>query len=88
MDQPFLKSVYMVKSLLSSTIVYPENRHLLTEDKNSEASLYEITLFEKDETIALGQPVYTYIDQNIIYYPIYLVKNNKVANYCFLNTET
>jgi len=69
----------MVKSLLSSTIVYPENRHLLTEDKNSEASLYEITLFEKDETIALGQPVYTYIDQNIIYYPIYLVKNNKVS---------
>jgi predicted NAD-dependent protein-ADP-ribosyltransferase YbiA (DUF1768 family) len=76
----FLKSVYMVKSLLlSSAIDYLENRHLLPEDKNSEASLYEITLFEKDETIALGQPVYTYIENNIIYYPIYLVKNNKVT---------
>ena len=69
----------MVKSLLSSTIDYQENRHLLLEDKNNEASLYEITLFEKDETIALGQPVYTYIEKNIIYYPIYLVKNNKVS---------
>ena len=69
----------MVKSLLSSSIDYPENRHLLPEDKNSEVSLYEITLFEKDETIALGQPVYTYIEHNIIYYPIYLVKNDKVT---------
>ena len=69
----------MVKSLLSSNIDYLENRHLLTDDKNSEATLYEITLFDKDETIALGQPVYTYIEHNIIYYPMYLVKNNKVT---------
>ena len=69
----------MVKSLLSATIDYEENRHLLPEDKNYEAHLYEITLFEKDETIALGQPVYTFIDQNIIFYPIYLVLNNKVS---------
>lgn len=69
----------MVKSLLSSSIDYPENRHLLPEDKNSEVSLYEITLFDKDETIALGQPVYTYIEHNISYYPIYLVKNDKVS---------
>lgn len=69
----------MVKSLLSTTIDYPENRHLLQADKNNEASLYEITLFDKDEIIALGQPVYTYIEHNIIYYPIYLVKNNKVS---------
>ena len=69
----------MVKSLLSSTVEYPENRHLQAEDKNYEAHLYDIILFDKDETIALGQPVYTFIDENIIYYPIYLVINNKVT---------
>lgn len=69
----------MVKSLLSPDIDYIENRSLLKEDKNQESSLYEITLFGKDETIALGQPVYTFIERNIVYYPIYLVKNDKVT---------
>jgi len=69
----------MVKSLLSSDIDYIETSTLLPEDKNQEASLYEITLYDKDETIALGQPVYTFIERNIVYYPIYLVKNDKVS---------
>ena len=69
----------MVKSLLSSDIDYIEIKTLLPEDKNLEASLYEITLNGKDETIALGQPIYTFIERNIVYYPIYLVKNDKVS---------
>ena len=69
----------MVKSLLNKDIDYPENRHLLPEDRNQDASLYDITLFDKDQTIALGQPVNTFIEKNIIYYPIYLVENNKVS---------
>lgn len=69
----------MVKSLLSPDIDYIETSTLLPEDKNQEASLYEITLYDKDETIALGQPVYTFIERNIVYYPIYLVKNDKVS---------
>lgn len=69
----------MVHSLLSPEIDYEENRSLLPEDKNKQASLYEITLFDKDEIIALGQPVYTFIERNIVYYPIYLVKDDKVT---------
>ena len=69
----------MVHSFLSSEIDYEENRSLLPEDKNKEASLYEITLFDKDQIIALGQPVYTFIERNIVYYPIYIVKNDKVS---------
>ena len=69
----------MVKSLLSSDVDYIENKSLLPEDKNQEASIYEITLYGDDETIALGQPVYTFIERNIVYYPIYLVKNDKVT---------
>ena len=69
----------MVLSLLSPEIQYDENRSLLPEDKNKEASLYEITLFDKDEVIALGQPVKTFIERNIVYYPIYLVEDDKVS---------
>ena len=69
----------MVSSLLVPGLEYKETRSLLVEDKNQEASLYEITLFNKDELIALGQPVYTFVEKNIIYYPIYLVKNDKVT---------
>ena len=69
----------MVQSYLKKSISYPENRGLMPEDKNMNADLYEITLFDKDEIIALGQPIYTFIEHNIIYYPIYLVKNDRVS---------
>jgi predicted NAD-dependent protein-ADP-ribosyltransferase YbiA (DUF1768 family) len=69
----------MVLSLLSPEIQYDENRSLLPEDKNKEASLYEITLYDKDEVIALGQPVKTFIERNIVFYPIYLVEDDKVS---------
>jgi len=69
----------MVQSLLIPDLEYEENRSLLPEDKDKESSIYEITLFGKDETIALGQPVYAFIERNLVYYPIYLVKNDKVA---------
>ena len=69
----------MVKSLLVPDVVYIENNSLLPEDKNQEVSTYDITLYDVDEVIALGQPVYTFIDRNLVYYPIYLVKNDKVT---------
>jgi len=69
----------MVKSLLIPEIEYPESRSLLPEDKELSTSLYDITLFNKDEEIALGNPVFTFIERNIVYYPIYLVKHDKVV---------
>ena len=69
----------MVKSLLIPDIEYPEIRSLLPEDKELSTSLYDITLFNKDEEIALGNPVYTFVERNIVYYPIYLLKNDKVV---------
>ena len=70
----------MVKSVLVPAIEYEEKRDLLPEDENLAASLYEITLFDRDEVIALGQPVYTFIERNLIFYPIYLVKDEKVTS--------
>ena len=68
----------MVKSFLDDTIDYPEAKILDKADKDFEASTYEIPLFDMDVMIALGQPKYSFVERNIIYYPIYLVKNQKV----------
>lgn len=68
----------MVKSLLDDTINYTEAKMLDKADKDFEASTYEIPLFDIDVMIAIGQPKYAFVERNIIYYPIYLVKNNKV----------
>lgn len=70
----------MVKSILDPTINYPETKNIDKEDKNYDSQLYEITLFEnKEVNIVLGQPKYTFVDKKIVYYPIYLVINDKVS---------
>ena len=66
----------MVNSILNSKINYPEIKILDPEDKSFDASMYEISVLGKDIIIAIGQAKYTFIDDNIIYYPIYLVKND------------
>ena len=66
----------MVKSILNNNINYPELKLLDNEDADYDASLYEIELLKVDVIIALGQAKYQFIDNNIIYYPIYLVKND------------
>jgi len=68
----------MVKSLINSSVDYPENKSLYDEDKEYEASMYKANILDEDVTIALGQAKYSYIDKNILFYPIYLIKNNKV----------
>lgn len=69
----------MVSSLLDPTINYPESRNIDPEDKNFAAQEYEITIFSKNIHIVLGQPKYTFVDKKIIYYPIYLIINDKVS---------
>ena len=68
----------MVKSILVPNVNYPEIRALEPEDKKYEASIYEANIMGKDIIIALGQGKYSYIDDNIVYYPIYFVKNQRV----------
>ena len=66
----------MVKSILVSNVNYPEIRALDPEDKKYEASIYEANILGKDIIIAVGQGKYSFIDDNLIYYPIYFVKIN------------
>jgi predicted NAD-dependent protein-ADP-ribosyltransferase YbiA (DUF1768 family) len=69
----------MVNSILNPNINYPELKKLDSEDKSFDASMYEINILGEDIIIALGQAKYAFIDDNIIYYPIYLVKDDKVS---------
>ena len=68
----------MVKSLINPLIDYPENKTLYDEDREYDASLYSLELLGEEVIISLGQAKYTFIDNNIIFYPIYLIKNSRV----------
>ena len=68
----------MVRSLIHSTIDYPVKKTLYDEDKEFEASMYRVTILDDEVIVALGQAKYTFIENNIIFFPIYLVKHNKV----------
>lgn len=70
----------MVYSTIENTIKYKENKMLESDDKNYNAALYQIHLYDNDVIIALGQPKYTYIEKKVVYYPIYIVKENKVLS--------
>lgn len=68
----------MVKSRLNATINYTELKELNDEDKNYDADLYEISLFSVVCVIAIGLPKFDFIDKEIIYYPVYIIKDDKV----------
>ncbi len=69
----------MVKSILDSTLDYSESPKIDPTDLDYDASLYETAIYDKDIIFALGKPKYTYIDNNIIYYSIYLVENDEIT---------
>ena len=68
----------MVKSILDATIEYKETRDIDADDVDFDANLYETKLFDTDIVFALGKTKYTYVDKNIVYYPIYLVVKDEI----------
>ena len=68
----------MVQSKIDKTINYPETKELNEEDKDYDADLFEISLFDDDIIIAVGQGKFTFIDKNVVYYPVYIIKNERV----------
>ena len=68
----------MVKSILDNRLEYNETREIDTDDLDFDANLYETKIYDRDIIFALGKPKYTYIDNNIVYYPIYLVENDEI----------
>ena len=68
----------MVNSILDRSINYPEIKKIDPEDLDYDATAYEITIFDNEKTIALGQPKYAFIEKDIVYFPIYLIINDHV----------
>jgi predicted NAD-dependent protein-ADP-ribosyltransferase YbiA (DUF1768 family) len=73
----------MVRSKLVPSINYIELKSLDTSDtKESKynAPLYEASVLGVNTIISIGNIKNTYISQKIVYYPIYLIKNDKVLS--------
>ena len=67
----------MPSSILDKTINYKEIKVLASDDINYELISYSLVINEKERILALGLPKYDFINKNIIYFPIYLIVNNK-----------
>lgn len=65
----------MVASKIKPGVVYTENRHIDPEDKGAASSPYELELFGKARVVVIGKPKYTFVDKNIVFFPIYLVSS-------------
>lgn len=71
----------MVKSVISSDEVnYNENRDISKEDIGHSTTIYQMLLFDTDITVGLGKGNYSYSDKGVIYYPLYLVYDNKIKS--------
>ena len=69
----------MVLSKLNSNISYPELKSVDAGDLKTEAVLYQLEIKNVDVVIAVGNSKNTYEENNILYFPIYLVKYNNKA---------
>jgi predicted NAD-dependent protein-ADP-ribosyltransferase YbiA (DUF1768 family) len=69
----------MVVSKIDNSISYPESRIVMAQDKELKVELYSIVIKDINVVIAIGSSINTYTKKNIIYYPIYMIKNNNKA---------
>lgn len=70
----------MVNSRLNDSIQYKESNHIDSEDKGYASSLYEMKIHGEHIEFALGKQKYTYSGKNVLYFPIYMVKNDKIKS--------
>jgi hypothetical protein len=69
----------MVLSKINQEISYPEVKSIDAGDLQMEANLYQIEVYDVEIIIAVGNMKNTFEEKDILFFPIYLVKqNNKV----------
>ena len=69
----------MVQSIIVPGVNYPEKRKLDPDDVDLDAAVYEMTIQGKRVEVAVGQAKMTFIDQNVVYFPVYLIRGDKVV---------
>lgn len=67
----------MVLSKIDSSVSYPELKRANPEDADMEADIYALPIKNVEVVIAIGNSRDDFRKNNIIYFPIYLVKSNK-----------
>ena len=70
----------MVSSKLNDAVQYKESNNVDPEDKGYASSIYEMNIHGEPIEFALGKQKYTYSGKNILYFPIYMVKNDKITS--------
>jgi len=68
----------MIHSVIDRSINYPEIRTLNNVDYDYNAAVYDALILGTKVIIAVGKVVQTFVEKNVYYYPIYLIKSNKV----------
>ena len=68
----------MVNSKINKKINYLEVNSVDLNDINYESEIYLGTLYNKNINFTVGSPMYDYIDLNVIYLYLYLVKKDEI----------
>jgi len=70
----------MVSSKLNPKINYIEKRTIESEDVGHTSILYIIDVYGVETMIVLGKPKYTFSGKQVVYYPIYVVADDKIKS--------
>ena len=69
----------MVKSHLEDKVNYNESREMEDEDIDYSAPVFDYKLFDQSIEIVLGKQKHTFSRYGIVYFPVYLVVNDKMV---------
>jgi predicted NAD-dependent protein-ADP-ribosyltransferase YbiA (DUF1768 family) len=70
----------MVSSKINDSIQYKESKIVDAEDKGYASTVYEMKIHGETIEFVLGKQKYTYSGKNVLYFPIYLVRNNRIKS--------
>ncbi len=70
----------MVYSNIHSSVFYKDEQTIDPEDVGHPATLFQMQLFGKMVLIVFGKIKHTFIDRNVVFFPIYLVSSGKIVS--------
>lgn len=69
----------MVVSQIDGSISYPEIKSIMVEDRKKNVDLFLIEIHSFDIVSAIGNQIDTYKSKQVVYHPVYMIKNNGKA---------